>query len=573
MNFLRILGICALVLGLSQCRRKSNPVEKEVREAGYEMTAEGWFDAIKANDVPAMRKMVEGDFDDKTRDAEGNGGLHVAAAVGSVEAGEYLLNKGHSVDAAGAGGRTPLMAAVLADRPEMVKWLLRQGADPMVKDSGGFMALMLASTDGKTKAVEELAPYHREDLDSALLLAALVGQADVIDVLTNYGASVYARMADGRTPLMLAAQNGHKKAAALLIDIGASRFSTTEAGDTAQSFAVAAGHNEIAEMIGSGFTGDSLAFETDEEVAEAMEEYVEEFEAAAEDDGLVAVNESGDEVQHGGGNGANDSGALADNSSGGSREGAPSGAAEREITGLQFERADAGSPSAPAGSRQGAAGGGVAGQKEPAQGSGRNVERSGNPISRSPTTLAGARIGKPKAAPVGGGESPASVSARDEELPLVMRHYRQRELPVEVRKVSGGVASLRLVGAEPHDVQVRDGDAIPQSNLVVVKVFSRMEQGKLNNNEPIEVGVVEVEDTGSGKRREWIAGMPASGHDPVALVEDAATGRRYVAKPGQKFSSEDGREFIVSDVRPSQLVIEDTNSGEVRTLRLRGPKG
>ena len=548
MNFLRILGICALVLGLSQCRRKSNPVEKEVREAGYEMTAEGWFDAIKANDVPAMRKMAGGDFDDKTKDAEGDGGLHVAAAAGSMEAGEYLLNKGHSVDAAGAGGRTPLMAAVLADRPEMVKWLLRQGADPKVKDSGGFMALMLASTEGKTKSVEELAPYHREDLDSALLLAALVGQADVIDVLTNYGASVYARMADGRTPLMLAAQNGHKKAAALLIDIGASRFSTTDAGDTAQSFAVAADHNEIAEMIENGFTGDSLAFETDEEVATAMEEYVEEVEAAPEDDGLVAINEGGDAGQ--------------------------AGATEGGISGLQFERGDAGTPGNPAGAGNSNAGGGVAGRQDLAQGIGRNMERVGTPISRNPTTLAGARIGKPKAATIGGGdESPASAPAADEELPLLMRHYRQRELPVEVRKVSGGVASLRLVGAEPHDVQVRDGDAIPQSNLVVVKVFSRMEQGKLNNNEPIEVGVVEVEDTGSGKRREWIAGMPASGHDPVALVEDAATGRRYVAKPGQKFASEDGREFIVNDVRPSQLVIEDTNSGEVRTLRLRGPKG
>jgi hypothetical protein len=72
---------------------------------------------------------------------------------------------------------------------------------------------------------------------------------------------------------------------------------------------------------------------------------------------------------------------------------------------------------------------------------------------------------------------------------------------------------------------------------------------------------------------EWMAGRPAAGHDPVALVEDAATGRRYVAKPGQKFTSDDGREFIVNDVRPGQIVIEETASGEVRTLRLRGPKG
>jgi hypothetical protein len=108
---------------------------------------------------------------------------------------------------------------------------------------------------------------------------------------------------------------------------------------------------------------------------------------------------------------------------------------------------------------------------------------------------------------------------------------------------------------------------------VVVRVFSRTETGKLNQGQPIEVGVVEVEDKDSGLKREWIAGRSASSHDPVALVEDSATGRRYIAKPGQKFFSDDGREFVVSDVRPSQLVIAETATGEVRTLRLRGPRG
>jgi hypothetical protein len=46
-----------------------------------------------------------------------------------------------------------------------------------------------------------------------------------------------------------------------------------------------------------------------------------------------------------------------------------------------------------------------------------------------------------------------------------------------------------------------------------------------------------------------------------------------LAKNGQKFSSKDGREFMVNDVRPGQLVIEDVTSGEVMTLMLRGPKG
>ena len=382
MDFMRILGICAFVVCLTQCRKKSNPVESEVREAGYEMSLDGWFNAVRNNDTAVLGKMVEGGFDPKTTGPEGKSGLHVAAASGSADAGEYLLNRGLSVDAKESGGKTPLMEAVLADRSEMVNWLLRQGADPKLKDNDGFMALMLAATEGKAASVEELAPYHRDDLDSAFLLAALVGKAEVIDVLTNYGASVYARMEDGRTTLMLAAQNGHREAAALLIDIGASRFSTTEGGDTAKSLAVSAGHYEIAELIESGFTGDNLAFETDEEVAVAMGEYREEVESTPEDDGALASLGSSD-------------GDKKPNPSGGAL---PEGGEEPSLgsqsaqvgSDLAYRRESGSGNDSTAQTdddRLGASAGGIA------QATGGPVQRAGDPLASPPRTLAGARVG------------------------------------------------------------------------------------------------------------------------------------------------------------------------------------
>lgn len=539
---LKFIFACVLVCSFSGCRKKSEAAAKEISEAGYAMTAEGWFTAVRDNDVSVMTKMVDGGFDAKTMDAEGNGALHVAAASGAMAAGEYLLNRGFPIEQKGSGGRTPLMAAVVADKPEMVRWLLRQGADPKPKDDQGFMALMLAVNEGGHASVEELAPYHREDLDSALLLASLVGKAEVIDALTNYGASVYARMEDGRTPLMLAAQNGHKEAAEMLIDIGASRFATTESGDTAQTLAVAAGHTDLAEMIEKGFPGDTLALESDEEVAEAMDEYlaenqegIEEPEEPAADGSETDESAAGDQ--------------LAGKDSG--EEIAPwnkpvPGQGDFGTSPDQAALSDA--------PRDFGTGGIAPGASQPAI---------------AAKTIEGARIGKRQ-------QSAAQGVLKDEtedDLPLVMRHYRQRELPVEVKQVSGGVASLHIAGSPAREVEVKAGQTIPGSSLSVVRVYSRSESGKLNDGATIEVGIVEVEDTTSGRKMEWMAGRPAVGHDPVALVEDAATGRRYVAKPGQKFTSDDGREFIVNDVRPGQIVIEETASGEVRTLRLRGPKG
>jgi serine/threonine-protein phosphatase 6 regulatory ankyrin repeat subunit B len=473
MNSLGKFSLCLLVIGFGACKDQKEVVDREVREAGYSMTQEGWIEAIRADHVAVVRKMAKTGFDVMAKDREGRTSLHLAAEAGSMQVADYLLSAGVAIDESDNTGITSLMLAAKAGRHEMVRWLLKQGADAKLKDQNGYMALMLAVTHHQVKCVEELAPYCREDLDSALLLAALVGEASAIDILTNYGASVHARMEDGRTPLMLAAENGHQEAVAILMDIGASRFATTDSGDTARSFAVSAGHHQIAEMIEKGFAGDVIALDTEHEIAVAMSDYVSKS----------------------------------------------------------------------------------AGESKPA---------SGSDGLLTVASLEGARV-----------SSTGNRATGDtrENFPILMRHYLQRELPLEVKSVSGNTATLRLSGNPSKEINVRSGDAIPNSNLLVVNVSTRVERGKLNNNEPIHIAVVEVEDRSSGARREWQSGAPVVGHDPVALVEDAVTGRRYLAKVGQKFTSEDGHEFMVIDVRPGQLVIEDVTRGEVSTLLLRGPRG
>jgi hypothetical protein len=156
---------------------------------------------------------------------------------------------------------------------------------------------------------------------------------------------------------------------------------------------------------------------------------------------------------------------------------------------------------------------------------------------------------------------------------LVMRHYRERELPVELRAVEGETATLAIRGTIMSEVKVHAGETVPGSRLTVVRAQRRMEESKLNLGQPMEVSVVEVRDSITGTTRDLISGVPASAHDPVALVEDASTGLRYTAMPGQRFKTAEGAEFIISDVRPNQIVIEDAASGATQTIPLRGPRG
>lgn len=473
-------GVMILIIGcvsLGGCKRRGEVAKSDLSEAGYQLTADDWFRACRENDAGALKKFASARFDTKTRNSEGDTGLHAAAAGGGKNSAEFLLKNGLEINALGAAERTPLHAAVLADQTEMVRWLLRQGADPMAKDKEGFKPLMLAVREGKPGSVAELGAYDRQELDPALLLAALVGRADVIDALTNFGASVYARMEDGRTPLMVAAENGHLAAVQLLLDLGAGRFTAMPDGKTAADFATAAGHLEIAALISKAPLATELALESPVEIAESMDRAV---------DAAVAKSE-------------------------------PAGDASA---------------------------------------------RRSKAVPLEGETLSG---------PVASGESAEGGSSA--MPPLVMRHYREKEVPLRLRSVSGDTATVSFIGAESGQMKVKVGETIPGTQLVVVRMKRRMEDSKVSLGESSEISVVEVRDRTSGATREWISGFPATAHDPVALVEDTATGKRYIAAPGQHFRGGDGVEYLISEVRPNQMVIQEVVSGVVQTIPLRGPRG
>jgi len=490
--------LAVVVTGLGSCRKRHEAANADLTEAGYQLTSGDWFRASRENQAAVLKKFVAGGFAVGTRDAAGDTALHAAARAGAEKAADYLLGQGLSVDLRGSAGRTPLMVAVLANQTRMVRWLLRQGATPRLKDKDGYTALMLAVRESCVGSVGELALHTREDLDAALLVAALEGKAEVIDALTKFGASVYARMEDGRTPLMLAAENGHAKAVGLLLELGSSRFTTDPDGRTAAELATQEGHPEIADLILKKPVAAELSLEAPGTIAAAMDAYV--AAAAAE-----VPDTNGEAVPGKGGGGQN------------------ARATAREV----------------------------------------------------PASLEGKTLGAGAVAAGGSNDSTGSTraAADDGGAPLVMRHYREREIPLAVKTVENDTATLRIAGATPSEVNVRVGEMLPGSRLVIVKVQRRMSSGKANLGKLSEVSVVEIKDTATGATRELIAGVPSSAHDPLALVEDASTGKRYTASPGQHFRGADGAEYVINDVRPNQLVIAEVATGTVRTIPLRGPRG
>jgi hypothetical protein len=454
--------------GLSSCSKKRDDSGKsDLSDAGYKLTPEGWFKASRDNDPAALKKFLSSGFQLGLKTTNGDSALHVAASAGAQKSAKFLLDRGVSVDVRGGSDRTPLMSAVIANQTNMVGWLLRQGVDPRAKDKDGYTSLMLAVREGSSGSVAELAPYNRDSLDAALLLAALIGRADVIDSLTNYGASVYARMEDGRTALMVAAENGNKDAVGILLDLGASRYAVDPNGHTALDLAKNAGHEDIVTLISKGPVLDDLSLDSPEKLAEKMNSYVESAQEGAPDQELARTDSSPD---------------------------------RRAIKTDAFAH-----PSL--------------------------VKQRSSPL------LAGEILSRPverKLLSKSGKKSPELTTVEPKQFvmpPLVMRSYRERELPINVESVQGDTATIHILGPHPKRIKVRVGETIPGSRLMVVS------------------------------------------HDPVALVEDSATGKRYIAKEGQRFKGADGSEFIVSDVRPNQLLIKDVATGAIQSIPLSGPRG
>jgi len=79
-----------------------------------------------------------------------------AAAAGDVARAAVLLDQGGAADPRDERGRTPLMLAVMQNRPEVVRLLLDRGADPNAADSRGRTPLQQAKQDNLREIAAQL---------------------------------------------------------------------------------------------------------------------------------------------------------------------------------------------------------------------------------------------------------------------------------------------------------------------------------------------------------------------------------------------------------------------------------
>uniref|UniRef100_A0AAZ3RH15 Serine/threonine-protein phosphatase 6 regulatory ankyrin repeat subunit A n=1 Tax=Oncorhynchus tshawytscha TaxID=74940 RepID=A0AAZ3RH15_ONCTS len=175
------------------------------------------------------------------KDSFGRSPLHYAAANCNYQCLFALVGSGASVNDLDKRGCTPLHYAAASDTDgKCLEYLLRNDANPGIRDNQGYNAVHYASAYGHRLCLELVSQNHRildlmetsgtdilNDSDvrapiSPLHLAAYHGHHHAMEVLVQSLLDLDVRDSQGRTPLDLAAFKGHVECVDVLINQGAS---------------------------------------------------------------------------------------------------------------------------------------------------------------------------------------------------------------------------------------------------------------------------------------------------------------------------------------------------------------
>uniref|UniRef100_A0A672IQK3 Ankyrin repeat and KH domain-containing protein 1-like n=1 Tax=Salarias fasciatus TaxID=181472 RepID=A0A672IQK3_SALFA len=186
----------------------------------------------------------------------GNTALTYACAGGFVDVVKVLLKEGANIEDHNENGHTPLMEAASAGHVEVARVLLEYGAG-INTHSNEFKesALTLACYKGHLDMVRFLLEagadqeHKTDEMHTALMEACMDGHVEVARLLLDSGAQVNMPADSFESPLTLAACGGHVELAALLIERGANLEEVNDEGYTPLMEAAREGHEEMVALL------------------------------------------------------------------------------------------------------------------------------------------------------------------------------------------------------------------------------------------------------------------------------------------------------------------------------------
>ncbi|GAN10451.1 palmitoyltransferase akr1 [Mucor ambiguus] len=220
--------------------------EQVAAEIGTENTeSASIFDAAQRGSFQTIRYLLDNKIATvHDVDNQGATALHYATLANNDVCVKYLIDKGAVVDApAGDLQATPLHWASRQGRLGAVHRLIKEGANPSLKDGQGFNALHLAVHSSHAMLVLYLL-YLDIEIDvsdnvgghTPLMWAAYQGHSQSVDLLLKFGASVTAKDHSQLTPLHWAVVRGNKMCIRKMLEYDADVNARDQTGKSVMDF-------------------------------------------------------------------------------------------------------------------------------------------------------------------------------------------------------------------------------------------------------------------------------------------------------------------------------------------------
>ena len=159
--------------------------------------------------VDDVRQLINDGADVNEVNAQGRAAVHLAAANGAVGVLGQLKQRGAELNArTGLIGNTAYHLAAMDGRLDSLDMLYESGVDVSIKNHNGNAALHLAVLENREEVVRKLIKDHGCDVDlrsdlgvTALDIARMLGHESIVSALEDHGAAD-AYIDQGIKPLM-----------------------------------------------------------------------------------------------------------------------------------------------------------------------------------------------------------------------------------------------------------------------------------------------------------------------------------------------------------------------------------
>lgn len=212
MRSLYILAI-SLIFFIAVPAGCSESLEKRINRAGYEADGQGLIDAVKNNDLEAVKLFIENKTPLNFADTIGATALMYAAKINDPRMLQLLIDSGAEVMISDNGKKTALHYAVAKGYEKNAVILLEKGVDPLWKDNYG------------------------RDAFFTLLSVAPTANMNIFKALIDRKADINGRDNDRKTPLIIAVERNIPGYVEALISMKANPLAKDFKGMTALDYA------------------------------------------------------------------------------------------------------------------------------------------------------------------------------------------------------------------------------------------------------------------------------------------------------------------------------------------------